>query len=793
MKRTVMLSSCLLLCAAQALPAQNWVEVGDAGQLPTLAQVPAGGGMLLTINGSLAGDADMYLIRIDNPALFDASTVGGAGFDTQLFLFRTDGQGVTHDDDDPVSATLQSRLTGAFVPSPGLYCLAISAYNLDALGQGQWIWNNGPANLERAPDGPGRLEAIDNWGGFSGSPGGYTITLVGCSFPGRELVLPDNHHLSESGTQTGSAGSTSWLRSGGGRFQVIYEASHFLRAGVIGPIHIEQLLFRGDDGERNLGGQFWNNVSVQIGATTLTAATMYTTFAANLLPPGPDVTVMGPPGFLPMLQVWQSTGSHPNNSNIVLDLRAAGAVFPFDPMSPTPNLLIDITLPIAAIVPPVSGPVMDMQDTTGGIAVVRGAGVTTATPAAPTGTYSTAPPVVAVAFQGPGGARMIIPAVNEFFGTGCSGSPSAFYQSFLPGEVFDLAAGLVLTPDNAAVPTFYNVAPGAGAFDATKVNPTPNTTLDDTTVAHPLGFAFNFPGGSTTTIRACTNGYVWLNGTTTTADSTPSVAEMLGIGGYPERLMPCWYDFHAGRNTALNPNAGLHVLTDTSGGVGNYVCYATWYDVGVYESQSGTGIAGHMVVDMQLVIHEATGVVEFRYGRMPLYCSNFLSGIPAIVGFTRGLIGATPSVDPASRDLSVEVPFATRPEGLFGSMKQTAAAVPIVGGIDYNGRAFAGQRVTFDVGNVPPTALVGVQLIDIFASQPGIPLGVLAPGCVASLGPNPIVLQFVPAPGPIVTGAVPFGVPPGYEGLPVTAQFFVMDGTGLVFSSNAIKLTLGLE
>jgi hypothetical protein len=102
-KLTVVL--CLLLgCAVVATAGPAWVEGGgddeDAGSLPGNAQITIGGAVMLTISGTLEGDAaasgvpdfeDMYLIRIDDPGSFSATTAYSPGFtefDSRLFLFR---------------------------------------------------------------------------------------------------------------------------------------------------------------------------------------------------------------------------------------------------------------------------------------------------------------------------------------------------------------------------------------------------------------------------------------------------------------------------------------------------------------------------------------------------------------------------------------------------------------------------------------------------------------------------------------------------------------------------------
>ncbi len=196
MLRTRLAFAGILLATTMVLPAQ-WNEAGDAGDLPATAQVPGIPTALLpSIIGTLSAgsDVDMYLIQITDPATFSATTVGGATFDTQLWLFHPDGRGVSFNDD---STGLQSTVSGAFVGYAGLYYLAVSAYDRDAGASGAAMWNDTPFGAERRPDGPRRGEAVDSWGGAGGGSGAYTITLAGCERPRKQVVAPDNHHLAD--------------------------------------------------------------------------------------------------------------------------------------------------------------------------------------------------------------------------------------------------------------------------------------------------------------------------------------------------------------------------------------------------------------------------------------------------------------------------------------------------------------------------------------------------------------------------------------------------------------------
>lgn len=159
-----------------------WGEQGDAGQLLGDAQITVGTGSLDEIQGHhTANDIDLYCIRITDVGAFSATTTGGTSLDTQLFLFDANGYGVTHDDDDP-NGGLQSRITGQFVQAPGLYYLAISAYNADPQSISGAIWANSPFNVERAPDGPGAGDPLSSWSTGGASDGGYSIFLTGAGF-----------------------------------------------------------------------------------------------------------------------------------------------------------------------------------------------------------------------------------------------------------------------------------------------------------------------------------------------------------------------------------------------------------------------------------------------------------------------------------------------------------------------------------------------------------------------------------------------------------------------------------
>ena len=170
--------------------AASFTEIADAGNLPATAQVTAGIGLLTEIDGKLSpadGDGqDMYRIHIDGGGTFSATTVGGVGFDTELFLFDANGIGVYANDDasgDFAPSTLRAN-TSLTPISPGDYYLAITqCCSAPVSNDGQIFTIMGPSH--RALSGPtgagGALPVTGYAGGFVQTPGGgaYQIFLTG--------------------------------------------------------------------------------------------------------------------------------------------------------------------------------------------------------------------------------------------------------------------------------------------------------------------------------------------------------------------------------------------------------------------------------------------------------------------------------------------------------------------------------------------------------------------------------------------------------------------------------------
>lgn len=180
------LASALVLTAQQAM-AITHTEIGDAPSLPP-GQAPVGSGAINSISGSLGpGDMeDLYRICVIGNT-FSATTIGGGTFDTQLFLFSSNGRGLAHGvvSNDDSSVYILSTLPpggtsltngGTLNYPPGTYYLGISGFDRDPVSGGNLIF----PNLDGAVGPNPGAGPLTGWTG-TGAVGNYTITLTGAT------------------------------------------------------------------------------------------------------------------------------------------------------------------------------------------------------------------------------------------------------------------------------------------------------------------------------------------------------------------------------------------------------------------------------------------------------------------------------------------------------------------------------------------------------------------------------------------------------------------------------------
>ena len=189
----------LALLLLPALQAGTYTEFGDAGQTLSTAQVTGGFPQetpLTHIVGTLGpGQADIFLIRLTGGQTFSATTVSSSSnfFDTQLFLFDSNGRGVYANDDDPDSPP-QSTLPASDILTPvfpGLYYLAISGSGFLPQSAAGLIFPSTaiPGLLDSGvvgPTGPGGAQTLSGWSSTSSEAGAYDILLTGAEFAAPE-------------------------------------------------------------------------------------------------------------------------------------------------------------------------------------------------------------------------------------------------------------------------------------------------------------------------------------------------------------------------------------------------------------------------------------------------------------------------------------------------------------------------------------------------------------------------------------------------------------------------------
>lgn len=188
MKKLVCAAAMSALVAAFAsgqAQAATFTEANDAGETLETAQTIQGSLPLESISGILSEetpDADLFKIALTGGQTFSATTVGGADFDTQLFLFNQAGQGVYGNDNaSPMLGSNQSTLPqGGFSPvNSGIYYLAISGFDYDPVdADGNEIYPD-PASPFNQVFGPDSNSSLSEFDGTRLNGGSYTISLTG--------------------------------------------------------------------------------------------------------------------------------------------------------------------------------------------------------------------------------------------------------------------------------------------------------------------------------------------------------------------------------------------------------------------------------------------------------------------------------------------------------------------------------------------------------------------------------------------------------------------------------------
>jgi hypothetical protein len=513
------------------------------------------------------------------------------------------------------------------------------------------------------------------------------------------------------------------------RYVQVYGAANFTGQGANFPVLISRLRFRAALTSGGWAGGSWPNVVLNMSTAATTYTGISSTFATNH---GPNLATVytGPVTVLP--------GSASNPGPVYIDI-ALNTPFLYDPAGG------DLCLEVVNSATGWSGTSTQCDAVQGagpgGPVLARRVYNTSSSTAASGGvdgfdyglvTEFTYVPSSGYAYASP-------------FGTGCYDlARASFYQLFQNGA-FNLANNAIqMIPGGAG----YIVVPGSTQWHT----PTgANLGLLDNSVsgAQPLGFTFPYPGGSTTGIYVCSNGFVWLQTNSDTGCCAPVAGNLLSGGA---RICPLWTD--------LNPGAGGTVVFDVD--VPNQTAYVTWTNVPETSTTSTS--------TFQVAFH-AGGQMDLRWQACSVL--NHLS----LTGWSPGG-GAR---DPGSVNLLTAMPILTNPD--LSALAFTASARPRIG-----------TSVNLVTSNIPAGTPVGAEIFSNTQHNPGIDLASIGmPGCRQYVGLDFTNIFVVSG----TSASVPLGVPnnPALAGVRVQCQSATFS-SGLnalgVLASNGLTLVLDL-
>jgi hypothetical protein len=343
-------------------------------------------------------------------------------------------------------------------------------------------------------------------------------------------------------------------------------------------------------------------------------------------------------------------------------------------------------------------------------------------------------------------------ASSTTYGTGCYSLARSYYENFATAASFDLGnSNPVTNLQHVFLGNAYLVLSAPAAWHT----PT-GTNLglgDDTETNQALPFTFPYPGGTTTQLVICSNGFISpaaSNGISYQPDPNALLA------GFP-RYCVFWHD--------LNPSAGGQVIFDSD--PANGVVYVTWLNVQVY------GAGGSNTFQAAFF---ATGNVELRYQSMSGQAITYPN---VIVGWSPGGGGR----DPGSRDISASVPFQT----------DTADAAPLA--LASSARPVLGTTINLLTTAIPPGTPAGALIFSFAHHDPGLSLASLGmPGCLQYVGLD-VTVVFA---GTGTTNTRPVAIPsnPIHAGSHVyvqTATFSPGFNALGVIASNGLDLKLDLQ
>lgn len=337
------------------------------------------------------------------------------------------------------------------------------------------------------------------------------------------------------------------------------------------------------------------------------------------------------------------------------------------------------------------------------------------------------------------------------YGTGCYDNSRSFYERFFDSSFLDLANSsftlVNLGANYAMIPSTATYVPPSATAQVVQCLPDND---EGESGAFPLLLPMPYPGGVTTSLTICSNGYV-STGSGNPVNFIPSAAQWNSSvaarwGG--------WTDYDG------IPAASGRIKFEQ---VANMV-YVSWD--GVYHWNRTTPNF------FQLQFDNISGNVNFVWGSMSTIGPAHLVGFAA-AGGTR---------DTGSKDISA----------LVSSGFQTGVNddLPLALG---GGRPVTGTTVNLLTGNIPATATLALGILSFTQYDPGLDLSSFGmPGCRQYVGFDTVSL-LIPSAG---SATQPLTVPnnAGLAGLVFTSQSLAfvpaVNPLGAI-ASNGMRFTIG--
>lgn len=542
------------------------------------------------------------------------------------------------------------------------------------------------------------------------------------------IVIPNGTAATAGNSSNAFPWGTSASAWPGLRLMAVYDTSNFTAQSVTGPVLISRLRWRANDAAVTTtwtGGTF-TTATVRMSTAAVDWSAVTTNFATNH---GGDLTTVftGPVVFQPGAGLGVGVPAP-----YVVDITLT-TPFLYDPSGG--DLNIDVDYPGGTNFVGGTLPQMDVQS--GGANASRV--YASANYPAANGTTVDYGSVIEVTYAPAVGA-----ATGRPYGAGCYDRAVTFYETFA-GGTFDLSnTSILMTPTG----TGYVVTSGSSNW-FTPVAANLGLTDDSVSAALPLGFTLNYPGGSTSSVYASSNGFVWAQAGGVNGCCAGDPALLVAQGA---RWCPLWND--------LNPGVGGTVTFDVD--APNGAAYLTWTNV----PEFGTSNLNNFQVAFF-----STGNVEMRYRACSVMTHVVLTGWSPGGGVR----------NPGSRDISATLPFTTAPDAF--PLTLTGSPRPVIG-----------NTVVLTSTHVPLSSSIGATVLSFTQHNPGLDLSSLGmPGCRQYVNLDSTQL-FFPSGG---TGSNSFTIPnnPTYVGVHVYAQSaaFAPGVNPLgVLSSNGWDMTVGL-